>query len=356
MDRLGAQLAGLREIDPFENVERLQEHRSLIPRAGLVHIVAVEVRRHRLLDLAAIGRQILVREDAAGGLVGIRDAVRDVAFIERVAAGANRGDAIVTLRERRFLSGDDRAERLREVRLAEHFAHVGNVSVRVIRLRRPFVLLRRLALAHEEVAEELIHGEAVGELDRRLHHLFEPHRSLGLERDRHRVDHRGNRRAERPVAGNEALRLEQIGRCGFWRRTLAVDDDDLFGLRVVDHRRRFAAEAEMRDLADRRREHRGDPRVDRVAALLKYLDAGGDRIVTPGGDDAVRAADLRTHRLAVRRDARRLRRSGFRLLRRQRRRRNHDGSANPQSAIRPSTNSGRPEPAEGRVPQCGHGG
>ena len=56
----------------------------------------------------------------------------------------------------------------------------------------------------------------------------------------------------------------------------------------------------MRDLADRRGEHRRDAGVHRVAALLQDADAGGDRVVPSGGDDAVRPEDLGSHRVGAR--------------------------------------------------------
>ena len=69
----------------------------------------------------------------------------------------------------------------------------------------------------------------------------------------------------------------------------------------------------MRDLADRRREDRGDARVDRVAALAEHADARFDRVVAARRDDAVRAEDLGPHRrLAPRAD------DAGRLLRRRR--------------------------------------
>ena len=152
-----------------------------------------------------------------------------------------------------------------------------------------------------KVVEKLVHREAVGELDRRPQHLFEPHRAPGFERKRHRVQHRRNRGAERPVARNQSLRGEQRGRRSPGRRPLSVDDDDVPRLRVVDHRRRFAAEAEVGDFADRRGEHRGDAGIHGVAPLLHHADPGGDGIVPSGGHDAIRAEDFRPERLDRRR-------------------------------------------------------
>ena len=295
------------QVHAFQDVQRLEEHRPLVPRARLVDVEAVEVRRDRLLDAAVVGGEVVVGEHAARGAIGLRDPARDVAGVEGVAAGANRGDAVVTLRVRGLLGGHDRAQRAREVRLAEDLADLRDAAVRVVGLRRPLVLLGRLPLADEEVAEELVHREAVGELDRGRHHLLEAHRALLLERERHRVHHRRDRRAERTVAGNEARRFEERRVRRLRRRPLTADDDDLLRLRVVDHRRDFAAEAEVRDLDDRRREDRRDARVDGVAALLEDAHAGFDRVVPSRGDDPVRPEDLGPHRRrALRRDARRL--------------------------------------------------
>jgi hypothetical protein len=238
--------------------------------------------------------------------------VRDVACIERVPTRANRGGAIAPPGERRLFRRDDRAQCAGQIRLPEQLAGLGDPAVRIVRLRRPLVLFRRLSLAHEEVVQELVHRKAIGQLDRRLHDLLEAHRALGFEREGHGIHHGGNRRAEWTVARYEAAHFEQIRRCRFGRRALPVDYDDLPRLRVVDHRRHFTAEPEVRDLADGGGEHRRHARVDRVAALIQHPDAGGHRIMTSGRDDAVCAANLGPHGFtAPRRNARR-------LLRRQR--------------------------------------
>jgi hypothetical protein len=189
------------------------------------------------------------------------------------------------------------AHRPRQIRLPEHLADFRNSPVGVVRFRRPLVLFGRLALADQVVAEERVQRKAVGELDRRLHHLLEPHRALGLERQRHRVDHRRDRRPERAVAGDVAGILEQRGRRGLGRRTLTVDDDDLFRFGVVDHHGRLAAEAKVRDLADARGEDAGDAGVHRVAAQLQHANARRDGVVPSRRDNPVRAENLRAHRV-----------------------------------------------------------
>ena len=297
MDVLGGVHAEGVQIDPFEDVERLEQHRPLVPRPRLVHVEAMKVRRRGLLDLAVERGEVLIGEHTAGGFVGIGDPPRDVALVEGIAAGANRGDAVVRARERRLVRGRDRTERAREVGLAKQFADLRNLTVRVVRLRRPLVLLAGLALADEEVAQERVHREAVGQLDRRLQHLFEAHRALGFERERHGVQHRGNGGAERTVSGDRSALGEHRGRRRLGRGALAVDDDNLTRLRVVDHRRRFAAESEMRNLADRCGEHRGNARVHRVPALLEYANTRGDGIVTSGGDDPAGAEDFGPQRI-----------------------------------------------------------
>jgi hypothetical protein len=145
--------------------------------------------------------------------------------------------------------------------------------------------------------EERVQRKAVGELDGRLHHLLQPHRALGLERQRHRVDHCRDRRPERAVAGDVAGILEERGRRRLGRRTLTVDDDDLLGFGVVDDHRRFAAETKVRDLADARREDGGDAGVHRVAALLEHANARRDGIVPTCRDNPVRAENFRAHRV-----------------------------------------------------------
>ena len=147
--------------------------------------------------------------------------------------------------------------------------------------------------------QELIHRKPVGELDRRLHHLLETERPFRFERERHRVHERRNRRAEWTVAGDGTALLEEIRRGRFGCGTLPVDHDDLACLRVVNHRRRFAAEAEVRDLTHGRREYRGDTSVDGVAALLEHADAGGDRVMAAGGHDGACAANFRPHRFTA---------------------------------------------------------
>ena len=56
MDVLGGVHAERLEIDALEDVERLQQHRALIPRSSLVDVETMKVRRRRLFDLPMEGR------------------------------------------------------------------------------------------------------------------------------------------------------------------------------------------------------------------------------------------------------------------------------------------------------------
>jgi hypothetical protein len=294
------------KIEALEDVQRLEQHRPLIPRSRLVHVESVEVDGDRPLDRAVIRREIFVGEHAAGRTIRVGDASRDVAGVERIASRANGRSPIVRPLQRRALGRDDRAQRLREIRLPEHLADLRHPSVGIVGLLRPLVPLGGGPLADQEITEKRVHRKAVGVFNRRLHHLLEAHRPFGFEGECHRVEHRRDRRSERPVAVDLSLRLKQIDRRRLRRGTLAVDDDHFARLRVVDHRGRFAAEAEVRNLHDRCREHRRHARIHGVAALFEHANAGSHRIMTAGGDDAVSADDFGPHGFRARCDPRRL--------------------------------------------------
>jgi hypothetical protein len=161
-------------------------------------------------------------------------------------------------------------------------------------------LLGRLALRYQIATQEVVHRETVGELNRRLHHLLEPQSAFRFECDRHRIEHRRNRRAERPVARRAPFTCEECGRRRFRRRALPVDDDHLVRRGVINDGWRFAAKAEVGDLAHGRGEHCSDTGVHGIAALLQDPDAAGDRIMASGGDDAMCAENLRLERVGAR--------------------------------------------------------
>jgi hypothetical protein len=60
VDVFGGVDAGRLEIDALQNIERLQQDRPLVPRSGLVDVVAVKVRRGRLFDLAVERGEVVV--------------------------------------------------------------------------------------------------------------------------------------------------------------------------------------------------------------------------------------------------------------------------------------------------------
>jgi hypothetical protein len=288
------------EVEALEQVERLQQHGPLVPGAGLQHLVAVEARAHRLLDAALVAGQVFVRHHAAGRARRVRDPARERALVKGVAPRLDRRLAVLGLQPGGLFRGQDRAQGARQLRLAEQLAHLGRAAVAVVDAHRVRIGLGVLALADHLRAQELVHREAVRQLERRGHHLLEAQRAELGERDRHRVEHRRHRRAERPVAVDLPLRGEQLGGGRARRRPLAIDHHRAAALRVVDQQRRLAAEAEMRNLDDGRRQHAGDAGVDRVAALLHHADARGDRVMPPGGDDAARAGDLGPQRVGPR--------------------------------------------------------
>ncbi len=303
MDVLRAVVAHRLEVEVLQDVERLEQRRSLHPAVQLVDVDAAVVGVRGLLEFDAPAREVLLRDQAALLLQPAHEFLADVAAVEALVRGHDRFLARAARGERLRLRLHQLAQRRRQVRLAEDLSRVRRLA-RLSEMRqhdglRVRPLLDLLLQGFDPVGGLGVDRVAVGERDGGLQHLLEPHRALGLERERHRVEHRGNRRAQRTVAGRTSFGRKQRRRCLARRGTLAVDDDHLAGSRVVDHRRCLTAEAEVRDLAHGRGENRGHPGVDRVAALLQDANPGCDRIVTARRDDPMCAEYFWFERVAT---------------------------------------------------------
>src|SRR5215218_112301 len=74
------------QVEPFEDVEHLQCRDALAGRGDLIDPDAPVVRPDRLDRGRLVGREILLREVAAGLLCGPRDARRYPASVEGVGA------------------------------------------------------------------------------------------------------------------------------------------------------------------------------------------------------------------------------------------------------------------------------
>ncbi len=86
------------EIDALQHTEHLQQHRTLAPGAARVHVGAGEARPHRRLHGDAKLGHILLRHQAAVGLVVGHDGARDVATIKGIPRGFQPGGAAVRRR------------------------------------------------------------------------------------------------------------------------------------------------------------------------------------------------------------------------------------------------------------------
>ena len=99
--------------------------------------------------------------------------LRDWSFVECVAAGLDRLLARWRPAPGRLLRRRERAQRRREIRLPEHLADRRDLPARIIGPHRPGVRLACRALGLEVVVQELVHREAVRQLDRRLEDVRE---------------------------------------------------------------------------------------------------------------------------------------------------------------------------------------
>ena len=100
----------VRDVEVFENIERLEHHRALGPRRQFVDVDTSIVCRHRLLDVNLPLIEIAHRDQATLFLGGTDEFLGDVAAIEAVVGGINGGLAVLAGRERRAFSLDQLLE------------------------------------------------------------------------------------------------------------------------------------------------------------------------------------------------------------------------------------------------------
>ena len=98
-------------------------------------------------------------------------------------------------------------------------------------------------------------------------------RAVTIEGRQAGVEHGGHGRRLEPLGGYAAAGREELPGGQGGRGPLAGHDLDRSGLRVVDHDRDLAAEADRGGVGDGQGEDRGDRRVRGVAAALEDLDA-----------------------------------------------------------------------------------
>ena len=112
------------QVHRLQDVQRLQHHRALHPGVQLVDVDVLVARLHRLLDVDLPRREVLHRDEPALLARAAHELLRDVALVEAVVGGVERGLAVEPLRARRLLRLHELAQRGREIGLAEDRARL----------------------------------------------------------------------------------------------------------------------------------------------------------------------------------------------------------------------------------------
>ncbi len=280
----------IREVEAFQDVERLDHRRPLAPEARLIDGVAVERSGDRRLRLQAERGHIFVAQQPAV-LTGERvDAVGDIAPIEVIAHCVDRLGAACPGGQRLLLDLRHRAQGASQVRLMEDVADLRNVPVRQVDAPRSGPLLQIPHAARQRHRAHFVDGKAVGQLDRGFHRFAE---RLGAEfpqRHQSRVHHarhqrRKNSRHRHPILQaalfgriQDLVRLqlvmtEEVGRRQFGHGADPGDRPHLALLRA-NQDGRLAAEPEVREFAHGCGQHRRDPGIHGVAAAEIHPHAG----------------------------------------------------------------------------------
>ena len=303
---VGRVVAHALQVEAVEQAELLQEHRSLRPRTALVHIDPAEVDAARRLRrrtprchvvhgqqpgvLLAAGVEQRVGDEAD-------DALGDRTAVERVA---RRLDAALAPAAGRLLGGHHRAQRRREVRVAEPLAHARDAAAGAVDRRRGGIAL-------QEQLRLVLGAAAEGRIDRKalfgqLYGGGQDVREAQAAETRHRArpSVQGRRHAGRQVAvtGNQVDAVLPAVVDGERRRraTHAADRERFALRRRIDEGRRLAADPvrvwlqQVQADAHRRR------RVDGVAAPLHDVHAGRRGQIVPGRDHVAAGHDLRAGR------------------------------------------------------------
>ena len=297
LERLGVRVKELErsgaeggDVIPLEEVQSHWDEWPLRPRAAGVHVDAAIGRVDRRFDPDPLLAEVRCGDGPSGLTHERGDLVPDVALVDRVACGHDRGGA--TAIGVRALGGDEPAEQRSELPLHEDLPDAGRTPVRQEhrRARRP--LAETLGEPLDRRREPRVHREAVAELDRRREHLREREPAMAGERGQPGVrGGRGDRSFD--PDGHVVAVARAVGREVQRRRPVSETVDRLgFGHpRAVDDDRRDAAEIREMPLEHVERDPRGDAGVDRVPASFEHPRAGERREVmarahhVPGGEE-----------------------------------------------------------------------
>ncbi len=268
------------QVEVLEQVERLQQRRSLRPGVELVDLDASIAGVQRLLDQRLPLREVGFGDEAALFLHAADEFARDVALVEAVVRGLDRVLARLAGGERLLLGLDQLAQRVGEVLLAEDLARLRRFAclaeVRQHHLLRIGPFLQLVAPALDRVRGFGFDRIAVRELDGGRQHLGQRQPAVFGEHQ-HQAAGRARRHGrERSVRGRIGVTLAaiELRRRPGRRDAEAVDRDHLLRMRIVDERLRLAAPAQRVPHRRGGRDHRAGG-VHGVAAALEHHRAGG---------------------------------------------------------------------------------
>ena len=280
MDVAGRVVPHGADVQPLQDVERLEQDRALDPGGQLVDVDALVGGADGLLEVDLPVGEIGEGVQTSLFLRAAHEFLGDVAAVEAVVGRHDRILAGGTGSQRFGLGLDELFKGAGEVLLNEDLAGGGGGAVlavvreedrlRVRPLRQPVLLaldgVGRLRL--DRVAARHVDGgrEHVGQAEAAVlgHHHHEPAGGAGRDRGKGAV-----RGGDVHPALAEELRRGPGG-----RGAEGVDPDDLARARVVDQRLGLAAPAEHVPHGGGGAQHRGRG-VHRIAALHEHHGAGG---------------------------------------------------------------------------------
>ena len=234
---------------------------------------AAVLDRERLGSIGAMGGEVGPVDHAAGRGDGGREALSEIASIERVGAVAGDGP-----------------ERHGEIGLLEHLARAGPASSGSEELRRLVVKGETPSLLDDRIGEHVAHREtAFGVSDRGSESAIEAEAALvGNEvgDPRKQPGHGGDGRALR-----RETRSEGVGVKPMRRGSRAVVHGDLAGFRVVREREHVAAHRRAVGHDHGAHGGRGGRGIGRAAALAQGGQAGGRCEVMSARDQTIGSSD-----------------------------------------------------------------
>ena len=262
------------EIEAPKERERLEEDRPLAPEPGLEDLEGAmpsrEAAARGSFHATTVARQVRFGQDAAGLLNGPGDALGDVTAIEAIARGVDRllASAVQVL----LLRLDERPEGAGEIRLAEH-APLGDGIVMLGPCRYTRAPLGNMCMRSSSGARKRLRKSYHGNPSARAIAGSSTSRSDSVPNSASAMASASTTAGTVPAdgpAGGIRCAARRVSTDARRRRALAVDHDHVVPVGEVEDDRHFAAEPEVRDLGDGRREGRRHSAVHCGAASRQH--------------------------------------------------------------------------------------